>query len=419
MVADRFPVDLERHPVAALQREVGERYGLSLKECTTEGVAHRLRFRLQDRALESVDAYAEYLLYSGDRAAWEDLVETLTANESRIFGSPGDFMPLLELDSDPKWSRYTQAQSGAGRFRCLSGACGTGEEAYSLAIALAEVRSRAPALSFEVIGVDLSARAVGSARRAIYPASRSASLPEELKTRYIVEREGEISAEPLRPFVRFARLNLCESGALLPLGEFDLILARDFLPALTAEGRRSALVNLAQVLKPGGVLLLGPHDSPAELDVGLLPIRWGERHAYEKPGGLASPAAYDQDRVPEPMTALVAHRSWLVRSWLRILLEQRGFSVEEAPDGMRALEKAVVGRPQALYLLELTLPIQGGPLVGERLKQLGALPEGAVTYLTPREPGAADAASLPASARTLALPLLSRDLDAILPNSPR
>lgn len=415
MAADPVSVDVERHPMAELTREVGRRYGLSLRECTPEGVAQRLRFRVRDRALDGVDAYAEYLLYSVDGAAWEELVETLTANESRIFGAPGDFTPLFEIETEPRWSRYARAAPPAGRFRCLSAACGTGEEAYSLAIALAEARSRAPALEFEVLGVDLSARAIAKARRAMYPASRALSLPDELKERYLVERDGGISAEPLRPFVHFARINLCEPGALSPLGEFELILARDLLPALTAEGRGIALSNLAHALRPGGVLLLGAEDSPGGLDLGIFPTRWGERLAYEKPGGPVSSSAYDEDLAPEPMTTLIAHRSQLVRSWLRILLEQRGYRVEEAPDGVRALERSVMGRPRALYLLELTLPVHGGPAVAERLERMGAATAGSVTYLSPRDPAAADAAALPAGARVLALPLLGRELEAALP----
>lgn len=411
--------DVGRRPIDELTREVARRYGLSLRECTPEGVAQRLRFRIQDRALDGVDDYAEYLLYSGDGPAWEDLVETLTGNESRIFGTPADFTPLFEIESDPRWAHYARAAPRPETFRCLSAACGTGEEAYSLAIALAEAQSRAPALSFEVLGVDLSARAVGKARRAAFPASRAWSLPDDLRSRYLEEREEGFSAERLRPFVRFARLNLCEPGALSPLGAFDLILARDFLPALTVDSRERALRNLGQALRPCGVLVLGAWDSPGEPDLGLVPTRWGDRYAYERPGDPAGPGArLAAAEEAEPMSALVAHRSPLVRSWMRILLEQAGYRVEEAADGVRALERAVMGRPRALHLLELTLPAHGGPALAESLERLG-VPRRSVAYLSPRDPAAADAATLPAGARVLAIPLSGRDLQAALPDLTR
>ncbi len=425
MAAEPVTVDPELRPTAALERTVGERYGLSLRKCTPEGLAQRLRFRIQERVLDGVESYAEYLLYGNDRDAWEDLAETLTANESRVFEPPGDFAPLFELGSDPRWSRFVRP--GSGRFRCLSAGCGTGEEAYSLAIALAEARARAPAFDFEVIGADLSTTAVARARRAVYSASRVEALPGNLRQAYLQERDGTVSAEPLRPYVRFARINLCERDALSSLGEFDLVFARGFLSALTPEGRASALTHLAGALRPGGVLLLGPVESIGEPELGLLPIRWGDRYAYEKPVGPEPPAgsperaskvAPDEDAIPEPKRALLAHRSALVRAWMRILLEQHGYTVEEAPDGLRALERAVMGRPRALYVLELTLPSQGGPWVCERLKALGALADRSVLYLSPRGSGGDEGPISPAGARASALPLSSRELEAALSSSP-
>ncbi len=401
MAAERAGADLSRRPLEALEGRLGEMLGLSLRECAPEGVVPRLRYRIQDRAFDGPDAYAEYLLYSGDAAAWEALAETLTANESRLFGSPGDFTPLLEMAADSGWPR---AGPAAGPFRCLSAGCGTGEEAYSLAIALAEAKSRSPSFQFEVIGADLSARAVARARHGVYAAARGESIPPELRERYFTERDGRIAADALKPHVRFARLNLCEPDSLLPLGSFDLVLARGFLPSLTGEGRRAALANLAKALAPDGVLLLGPEDSIGEADLGLQPIRWGERFAYEAAGPEPRPPRdRDPGDPPDPGLALIAHRSALVRGWTRILLEQRRFRVEEAPHGIRALERAALGRPPSLFLLERTLPPKGGAWVLERLPGLGITNPRAVIVLSP---GGEDG--------SIGLPLTRRSLDEAL-----
>jgi chemotaxis protein methyltransferase CheR len=405
MAAEPAGADLARRPLDALEKRLGETLGLSLRECAPEGVLPRLRYRILDRALDGPEAYAEYLLYSGDRAAWEDLAETLTANESRVFGSPEDFTPLFEMASDPGSGR---AAPGQGPFRCLSAGCGTGEEAYSLAIALAEVRSRTPSFEFEVIGADLSARAVARARRGVYPVSRAESIPATLRERYFLERGGEIVAGALKPHVRFARLNLCEPDSLLPLGLFDLVLARGFLPTLTAEGRRAALGNLVRVLSPGGVLLLGAEDSIGEEDLGLTPVRWGERFAYERPDPDGRSASGKDSAEPvDPELVLIAHRSAVTRAWVRILLEQRGLRVEEAPHGVRALERAALGRPPALYVLERTLPPRGAVWVMERIAAMGIGGPERIVILSPT-------ATEGAEQGTLALPLTRGDLDPIL-----
>jgi chemotaxis methyl-accepting protein methylase/CheY-like chemotaxis protein len=415
MAAERGGPDLVRRPVAALEKRLGETLGLSLKECAPEGVAQRLRHRIQDRALDSLEAYAEYLLYGAGPAAWDDLAETLTANESRVFGEPADFSPLFEMASDLGGPR---ARGDPGRFRCLSAGCGTGEEAYSLAIALAEVGSRSAAFEFEVIGVDLSARAVANARRGAYPASRAAQIPPELRERYFTEREGEIVASALKPCVRFARINLCEPDALLCLGTFDLVLARGFLSSLTPDGRRTALANLARALAPGGVLLLGPGDTIGASDLGLVPIPWGNRYAYELPDPKSeSVRSTATQEPPDPELALIAHRSPLVRAWIRILLEQRGLVVEEAAHGIQALERVAAGRIPSLVLLERALPPRGGPWLLESLERLRIARPKTVVFLSPGEPAAPDSGSAGADLPSLSLPLTRRILDVALQRS--
>jgi chemotaxis protein methyltransferase CheR len=378
MAAEPASAELLRRPIDALEARLGETLGLALRECAPEGVLPRLRHRIQDRALDGPEAYAEYLLYSGDRAAWEDLAETLTANESRVFGSPGDFTPLLEMAADPDSRRTLPLR---GPFRCLSAGCGTGEEAYSLAVALAEARSGSPSFEFEVIGADLSARAVARAR---------------------------IVAGALRPHVRFARLNLCDPGSLLPLGLFHLVLARGFLPTLTADGSRAALGNLVRALSPGGVLLLGAEDSIGDLDLGITPIRWGDRFAYQRTDpDQGSPPRTGSSETCDPGLALIAHRSAVTRAWIRILLEQHGLRVEEAPHGIRALERAALGGPPSLYFLERTLPPRGAGWVVERLRSMGLDRPGSIVTLSPGQPGASGPDTLP-------LPLTRRDLDSVL-----
>ncbi|HXL15316.1 MAG TPA: hypothetical protein VN972_04460, partial [Methylomirabilota bacterium] len=154
---------------------------------------------------------------------------------------------------------------------------------------------------------------------------------------------------------------------------------------------------------------LGPEDSIGESDLGLSPIRWGDRFAYEAPGPDPRAARVrDPVEASDPGLAMVAHRSALVRGWIRILLEQRGLQVEEAPDGIRALERAALGRPPSLFFLERTLPPKGSSWFLERLPGLGIANPEAVLYLSP---GEADA---PSGMPGAGLPLARRDLDALL-----
>jgi chemotaxis protein methyltransferase CheR len=399
-------------PLAALAEAVARRTGLSLRACTPEGVEQRLRYRLRDRAFGRVEEYAEYLLYAADGAAWEALVETLTTNDSRFFGDPEDFAPVLELDASPRWSGRLEREGAPPQFRCLCAGSGRGEEAYSLAMALEEVRTRRPSFGFEVIGVDLSARAVALARAGVYPKARTESLPAEWRERHLEAAGESVRFAGLRARVRFARANLATPGSLAPLGRFDLIFARDVLPSLVPAARGVALENLAASLAPDGVLLLGPRESIGDVDVGLWPIRWGERCAYAGPFDAHEPPVPGEAGAGSG-TAVVAHRERVARSWLRILLERRGYRVEEAGNGLRALEISVGGPLRERYLLERTLPSRGGPFVGERLARTRGVGPGAVIYIAPGATGRREPLG-PNDSAVISLPLAQEDLDPVL-----
>jgi chemotaxis protein methyltransferase CheR len=402
--------------LGALADAVGRRFGLSLRDCAPEGIERRLRYRLRDRAFDRVEDYAEYLLYANDATAWDALLETLTTNDSRFLGDSPDFLPLLEFEANPHWARFGGGSSQGGRFRCLSAGSGAGEEAYSLAMALEEVRARRPGFAYEVIGVDLSARALAVARAATYPAPRAASLPAEWRERYL-ERSGErVRVGSLRTNVRFALANLTAPGTLAPLLAFDVIFARDVLPVLTAEGRRAALANLAASLRPGGILLLGSEESVGDQGLELWPVRWGERHAYVRAHEPLDFPPLEEERTVEPGTALVAHRGAVPRGWLRLLLEGRGYRVAEAADCVGALEISVAGRPRERLFLERTLPSRGGSFVARCLARIHERSPGAVTYIAPaaRPPHASEEGT---EGRVFPLPLSERDLEPLL-NAP-
>ncbi len=413
----------EARALEALAAALDERFGLALPPGGAEALTRRLRHRIADRALDDLEAYVEHLLHGAGDEAWEALAETLTANESRVFEAPSDYLPLFELGDSLRARRAAVGVGAGGPVRALSAGSGTGEEAWSLAIALAEARLRVPALSFEVVGVDLCARAVAAARRGVYASSRFASLPPDLRERHLEARDGLLLVGDLRRSTRFARANLAAPDALRPLGEFDLVFARGVLPALTPRARAAALANLAAGLTPGGVLLLGPGESLEGAAPGLLPIRWGERHAYERtgaPGALGPALLPDEDRVPEPGTALVAHSSPLARTWLRLRLEQRGLRVEEAADGIAALESAARGRARSLYLLERALPPEGAPWVADRLLETGAATRDRILAIAPLVGGpdgedAGGRGAEPGGAlRTAPLPLTDAALEPLL-----
>jgi chemotaxis protein methyltransferase CheR len=153
----------------------------------------------------------------------------------------------------------------AGPIEVWSAGCATGEEPYSMALALLEAgRGRA---GDRILGTDLSERALAHARSGRFQARALRRLPESLAARWLHPTEAGVHLDDrAAALVTFQRHNLLEAP---PGGPFDAILCRNVLIYFEQEEAVATLGRLAAALRPGGLLLLGPVELPLALGLGL------------------------------------------------------------------------------------------------------------------------------------------------------
>ena len=180
--------------VALLEQQTGLRGEAFGPSAVSAAIAARARARgLTDPAAYSVVAARE-------PAELQALAEELAVAETWFFRGQGLFSYLAKCARDEPLPR--------GRpFRALSVPCSSGEEPYSLAIALLE--AGIPPDGFSVDGIDLSARLIGAARRGLYGSSAFRETDSAIRARYFrpVGDKWEIS-HSLRSAVRFAQGNM-------------------------------------------------------------------------------------------------------------------------------------------------------------------------------------------------------------------
>lgn len=216
------------------------------------------------------------------------LIESLTTHETYFFRDRAQ-LDLLRTEMLPPIIAAARA-SGRRTLRIWSAGCATGEEAYSLAIvalsALLDAKeailgsgriSALPGWTIEVLGTDISGRAIDAATAGIYATGSLSSFrdtpPEVLA--YFPEHAPEtrqVCAE-LRRVVRFQRFNLMERAP--PIADCDVVACRNVLIYLTQGAMHHVQSLLHRALKPGGCLLLGRTDSLAE--PALYDSRWSGR----------------------------------------------------------------------------------------------------------------------------------------------
>jgi chemotaxis protein methyltransferase CheR len=155
---------------------------------------------------------------------------------------------------------------GDTRLRIWSAGCASGEEPYTLALVLALGRTRADCES-EIVATDADPCLLRRAGRACYPESSLRELPTPWRTAFR-QVGDELCLHPrYRESVRFLEQDIRRSQ---PDGRFDLILCRNLVFTYFQLSRQSGIAaRLAEKLVPGGLLLLGSHESLPEPVPGL------------------------------------------------------------------------------------------------------------------------------------------------------
>lgn len=159
--------------------------------------------------------------------------------------------------------------------RIWCAACATGEEAYSLAILAHEAfRLAGQRPRVKVFATDVHRASLEVAGAGFYPADSLEALPPELRERYFVPQGERFQVAPaLRASIVFAHHNVLRDA---PFTRIDLISCRNLLIYFEPVAQRKAVSLFLFGLRAGGVLVLGPSETPGSLGDELLALdaRW-------------------------------------------------------------------------------------------------------------------------------------------------
>src|SRR5262245_27858882 len=201
---------------------------------------------------DSVDTWL-HAAEHGDPDACRRLIQLLTTNFTAFFRHPWHFHLAAE---HALWAAHQR-----GPARLWSAAAATGEEPYSLALALIEVfRRDDPPVT--ILATDIDEAALAVARDATYDESAVTALPPVHHARFIDEPvvRGRRRLHPaVRRLVEFRQLNLTDVAWPID-GVFDVVFCRNVLMYLETGHRYAVLERIASLLRPGGLLLLDPSE---------------------------------------------------------------------------------------------------------------------------------------------------------------
>lgn len=242
------PVALQKKEFEWISHFLYERTGIALNDGKQALVMGRLDKRLRSRKLTS---YGEYFALLG-RPGYEDettaAIDLLTTNETYFFREPKHF-EFLQKTVFPQYGRLRG-------IRIWSAASSSGEEAYTIAMTLAE---HFPGDGWEVIGSDISTRVLEKAKRALYPMSAAEKIPLLLLRKYCLRGRDEFEDfflvdSVLRNKVHFGVANLIEN--LPDLGLFEVIFLRNVMIYFDVGTKQKLVQRIYEKLRPGGYFII-------------------------------------------------------------------------------------------------------------------------------------------------------------------
>lgn len=223
-------------------------------------VTSRLGRLLEQRGIASLGELVRLVQQQPHSGLRELVVDAMTTNETLWFRDGYPF-ELLKSRLIPD---FLASQPGQ-RLRIWSAACSSGQEPYSLSMALDEFERANPGQlrgGAQIVSTEISASMLSTARAARYDSLAMArGLSRERRDRYFDEvAPGEWAVKlPLRSRVEFRQLNLLDSYSIL--GKFDIVFCRNVLIYFSAEVKKDILQRIHATLRPGGYLMLGASEA--------------------------------------------------------------------------------------------------------------------------------------------------------------
>ncbi len=273
--------------IALLQQTIG----LDAASIGPSAVERAVRDQLAASKMEP-SAYLQLL--HGSEGAMQALIEAVVVPETWFFRDREAFAALART----AWEEWLRVRPDSP-LRLLSVPCSTGEEPYSMAMALLDA-GLAPD-QFEVDAVDISTRALTVAQRGIYGSNAFRGSDLAFRDRYFTPTPAGVRLDnTVRQQVRFQHGNLFAPGFLPGTAIYDALFCRNVLIYFDRPTQDRCVAILQRLMRADGVVFVGPSESSLLLDHHFVPARIPLAFAFRKRAALL-PAPVAAPRPVRPL----------------------------------------------------------------------------------------------------------------------
>jgi chemotaxis protein methyltransferase CheR len=256
-----------------LRRLVYERSRIHLGPDKRVLVSSRLAKRLRHHRLDNYSDYCDLLRSPQGGEELQFLIDRISTNHTHFFREMKHF-DFLRESVVPTWEAETRRNEP---FLIWSAASSTGEEAYSIALHLAEHFAPASSGRWQIAGTDISTRVLEIAQRGVYETAKLEGIAPDLLRRHFQRGTNQWAGhlrvkDELRQCVTFQHMNLLDRN--YPFTRpFDLIFCRNVMIYFDRPTQETLVRQLTDHLRPGGHLFVGHSESLSGVKHSLKLIR--------------------------------------------------------------------------------------------------------------------------------------------------
>jgi two-component system CheB/CheR fusion protein len=251
-------IGTDEHAVLAhIFQRLRSAHGVDFTHYKRTTIRRRIERRMMLRRIESLDEYRESL--DRDPSELAALYQDFLIRVTEFFRDRTAFDALRQA----VLPTLCEGRSPKEPIRIWVPGCATGEEVYSVAIAVLEYFGDGlPPLKIQIFGTDVSEVALETARAGVYRVNALQEVSAERLKRFFNQQNGEYRiAKDIRDLCLFARQDVTRDP---PFSRLDLISCRNLLIYLDEVAQRRVLRTFHYALRPHGMLFFGPAESVAQ-----------------------------------------------------------------------------------------------------------------------------------------------------------
>jgi chemotaxis protein methyltransferase CheR len=266
-------LSMDNESFERLSKYVTSEYGIKLPLAKKSMLESRLNKKVKSLGLNSYKEFLDFIFSEqGKQTELVHVIDLITTNKTDFFRESAHFQ-FLTNDFLPTYT----SMLGRSNLKIWSAGCSTGEEPYTIIMAMEEFKKRHTDITYSLLASDVSTRVIQTAFQGIYDIEKIGPVPLELKRSYFLRSKKNPSLVRVKPQYRrkiqFKRINFMDNHYGIVKTDYDIIFCRNVLIYFDKQTQERVINKFCSHLKPGGLLFLGHSESIIGMNVPVKQLR--------------------------------------------------------------------------------------------------------------------------------------------------